>query len=153
MTFDGTVLSEKAQPIDIPALSSKAYVNLPREELLGLQGYDPTRVFLSAELIVNNKLASSNTLFLGLPKDLQLPTPQIASDLTRASNGYRLRLSSSSLARNVYVSVGNLDASYSDNYFDLLPRQAVEIELKSPASLEELRSALKIVSLTDASHI
>jgi len=30
-----------------------------------------------------------------------------------------------------------------------LPGQTVEIEVKSPASLDQLRSALKIVSLTD----
>ena len=54
------------------------------------------------------------------------------------------------LARDVYVSLSNLDATYSDNYVNILPGQTVEIEVKSPASLDQLRSALKIVSLMDA---
>jgi beta-mannosidase len=54
------------------------------------------------------------------------------------------------LARGVYVSMSNLDATYSDNYVNILPGQTVEIEVKSLGKLDQLRSALKIVSLTDA---
>ena len=150
LTFDGTALSEKSQSIEIPAFSSKIYLNLPKSEFSILKGYDPKKVFVAAELIVANQPVSSNTLFFGQPKDLQLPSAQVTSELTKSGDSYRLRLSSKVLARAVYASAANLDATYSDNYLDLLPGQPVEIEVRSLATLEQLRSALKVVSLTDA---
>jgi beta-mannosidase len=54
------------------------------------------------------------------------------------------------LARSVYLSFGDLDVKLSDNYFDLLPGETVEIVATSAASLDALRAQLKVVSLTDA---
>ena len=55
-----------------------------------------------------------------------------------------------SLARSVYISFGEVDAEASDNYFDLLPGQSVEIAIHTPASEDALRSGLKVISLVDA---
>ena len=54
------------------------------------------------------------------------------------------------LARSVYVSFGNLDTKLSDNYFDLLPGQAVDLNITCAVSLDELKKNLKVISLTDA---
>jgi beta-mannosidase len=54
------------------------------------------------------------------------------------------------LARSVYLSFGDLDVKVSDNYFDLLPGETVEIIATSSASLDALKAQLKVVSLTDA---
>ena len=54
------------------------------------------------------------------------------------------------MARDVYISFGNLDANVSDNYFDLLPGKAAEVTLTSNAPLDQLRNALTVVSLVDA---
>jgi len=150
MAFDGTVLTEKTQAIDVPALSSKVYIQLPISEFLQLKGFDPAKTFITTELAVGSKPVSGNLLFLVSPKELQLLSPKITSELSQSGNSYRLRLTSDVLARSVYVSLNNLDAAYSDNYFNILPGQTVEIEVKSPGSLDQLRSSLKIVSLTDA---
>ena len=54
------------------------------------------------------------------------------------------------LARSVYVSFGDTDAKVSDNYFDLLPGEPVTIVVHSNASLTQLESSVKIISLVDA---
>jgi beta-mannosidase len=59
-------------------------------------------------------------------------------------------VSSPVLARSVYISFGDLDAEVSDNYFDLLPGQTVEIAIRTAASEDALRSGLKVISLVDA---
>ena len=71
-------------------------------------------------------------------------------DLTKSGEAYRLRLSSPVLARSVYISFGTLDAFPSDNYFDLIPGQPVEITITSAAPLDQLRAQLKLISLADA---
>jgi beta-mannosidase len=151
MTFDGTVLLENSQSLTIPAQSSKSYWQIPMEDFPRTSGYDPQKTVLSAELSVNNQVVSTNTLFFASFKDLQLPVPKITADLTTSGDGYRLKLSSNLFARDVYVSEGDYDTSYSDNYLDLFPGQSVEITIQSRATLEQLRSALKIVSMADSS--
>jgi len=50
----------------------------------------------------------------------------------------------------VYLSFGDLEVTPSDNYFDLLPGEQVVVQLKSPATLQQLQQTLKVISLTDA---
>jgi beta-mannosidase len=54
------------------------------------------------------------------------------------------------LARSVYLSFGDLDVQVSDNYFDMLPGETVEIKATSKASLDALKAQMKVISLTDA---
>jgi beta-mannosidase len=48
------------------------------------------------------------------------------------------------------VSFGDLDVQLSDNFFDLLPGQPVSVRLNTSASLDDLRSQLRTMSLTEA---
>jgi beta-mannosidase len=150
MSFAGDTLSEKSQTIQIPALSSTVPLRIPMAELAGAKGYDPKNSFVVAELSAGGRLASQNVLYFAPPKDLQLPAPEISSELTKTADGYRLRLLAKAFAPDAFVSAGALDADYSDNFVNLLPGQPVDIAVKTAASLEQLRSALKIVSLGDA---
>jgi beta-mannosidase len=50
----------------------------------------------------------------------------------------------------VYISFGDLDGQTSDNYFDLLPGERVTVHVKSSSGEEQLRAALKVMSLTEA---
>jgi len=61
-----------------------------------------------------------------------------------------VKLLSPALARSVYVSFGQQDAEYSDNYVDLLPRVPVTIHVTSAASLSNLQSNIQVMSLADA---
>jgi beta-mannosidase len=54
------------------------------------------------------------------------------------------------LARSVYISLGNLDVKLSDNYFDILPGETVQIVATTAGTLDALKAQLKVISLTDA---
>jgi beta-mannosidase len=71
-------------------------------------------------------------------------------ETTGTAGSYKIRITSPVLARSVYLSASNLDVKLSDNYFDLLPGETVEIVATSTVSLDILRSQLKVISLTDA---
>jgi beta-mannosidase len=148
MSVDGATLNEKTETVQVPALSSKAYFELPRAEFT--KGADPNRSFVAADLTVGGKQVSSNLLLLAPTKDVRLPKAEIKSDLSGAGGQYRLRLSSPVLARSVWISFGDLEAKPSDNYFDLLPGQQADISVTTAASAEELRKNLKVMSLVDA---
>ena len=146
--LDGTVLSDNAQSVQVPALSSTIYAQFPLSETLN--GKDPARIFVATDLTVGGKPASSNLLFFVPAKSIPLPPANISAELKAEAGSYRLRLSSKVLARNVYVSFGGLEPKLSDNYFDLLPGQPVDIGISSSATLEQLQTALKVISLVDA---
>jgi beta-mannosidase len=150
MGFDGTVLNEAKQGIQVTPLSSKIYLQLPLGELLNSRKIDPTRIVAAAELLTGGKVVSSNLLYVAPTDQIHLPTPHITTDLAKTGESYRLHVTSNVLARTVYVSFGDLDVKLTDNYFDLLPGQTLDIGISSTASLEQLRATLSIMSLADA---
>ncbi len=148
--FDGTVLLERTTPVQIPALSSKIYVQLPVTEFANLNVADPANLFATTDLTVNGQVVSHNTIYVVPTKQVHLPEAHIQTTLTRTADGYHLRLQSAVLARDVYLAFGGADASASDNYFDLLPGEPAEIAITTQLPQDQLQSVLKIVSLADA---
>jgi beta-mannosidase len=125
---------------------------MPMLDITNLPNADLGKTFAVTDLLVDNKVISSNEIFFVPKKDMQLPQAKITSELTavKAGESYALHLSAPMLARSVYISFGNLDAKPADNYFDLLPGQPVDLTITSAASLDELKSSMRIISLTDA---
>jgi beta-mannosidase len=145
LKFDGTVLHTQTQNITIPALSSKVYLEISTQPYS-----DPADTVAAMDLTVNGKQVSSNLMYLAPTPDVHLPAAEITSRLTQANDAYEVRLSSKVLARDVYVSFGDQHAKFSDNYIDLLPGEPASIIVHSPASLAELKSSIKVMSLVDA---
>jgi beta-mannosidase len=179
LSSEGMVLSDKSQPVTIAPLASKVYLTIPMLDISNLPNADLGKIFAVTDLLVDNKVISSNEVFFVPKKDMQLPQAKIDSTLTAGatssagaassagapsyrpaqrddrvgsdpSTAYTLHLSAPMLARSVYISFGNLDAKPADNYFDLLPGQPVDLLIISGASLDELKSNLRVISLTDA---
>ena len=152
MTFDGKILSDKPLPVTIAPLASKVYLTIPMLDITNLPNCDLGKVFAVTDLLVDNKVISSNELFFVPKTDMQLPQAKIDSMLTagNAPGIYTLHLASPVLAKSVYVSFANLDVKLVDNYFDLLPGQAVDLSISSAASLDDLKKGLRVISLTDA---
>ncbi len=149
-TLAGKSLSDTTLDIQVPELSSKIYIQRPLAEFVNANGADAANMFAVADLLVDGKSVSSNVLYFVPAKLITLPQPQISVDLAKSGDAYRLRLTSPVLARSVYVFFGTLDAAPSDNYFNLIPGQPVEITVTSAAPLDQLRAQLKLVTLADA---
>jgi len=135
--------------VQVPAQSSAIYFTVDKA-VLAAKG-DLRQSFLVFDLNVGGERISRNLMFFDVTHNLKLPVaPKIETDLSKIGDDYKLTLKSLVLTRNVYVSFGDLDAQTSDNYFDLLPGEAVTIQIKSAATLEQLKAAVKTVSLTEA---
>lgn len=149
LDFAGRSALEQNQEIKVPALSSASYLTLDERSLLSKA--DPRRSFVVVDLAVNGKQVSRNLVFFEHMHHLDLPDPvPIQKELRRSGNSYVLELQSPVLARNVNVSFGDLDTQLSDDYYDLLPNEPVTVTVKSSATLEQLRGAMNIRSLTDS---
>ena len=148
LDLSGKVLEGKSTDIQLKPLSSDVYLSLPTTQLLAQRRRD--QVFIDAELVVSGHAVSRNLYFFNKMKDVVLPKAEIKADITSVGNGYRVTLQSTQLARDVYLSFGDLEAKFSDNYVDLLPGESLQIEINSKSSLDQLRQAMKVVSLSDA---
>src|SRR6202522_1479527 len=149
LDFSGKVLADQTKDVQVPAQSSANYLRLDTADLAAKGG--PRNSFLVVDLEVAGKRASRNLVFFEVTHDLRLPVkPNIETTLSQSGKDYTVSLQSPTLARSVYLSFGDLDVESSDNYFDLLPGESVTITLKSAAAIDQLKSSLKIISLTDA---
>ena len=151
--FDGKIVHEVTQSVSITPLSSKIVLQIPIPELKAQGSSEPidlTKAFATAELSIDGNPSSSNLAYFAPTKQIKLPETKIKATLSKAATGYDLELQSSVLARSVYVSFDRADATYSNNYIDILPGQTVKIHIDSNASFEDLQSQMKVISLVDA---
>ena len=153
LTFDGKLLSDKSQPVQIAPLTSKVYLTMPMLDITNLPNCDLGKIFAVTDLLVDNRddLDQRNVL---RPQERHATAasenqPAISQAL-KAGENYTLHLSSPVLAQSVYISFGNVDVKLADNYFDLLPGQAVDLTISSAASLDDLKAQMRVISLTDA---
>jgi beta-mannosidase len=150
MDFDGKVLLEESHTVDVDPLASKVYLDWPLKKMTDAGAADTSRVFVVADLSGGGAEISRNLIYLAPVKEVHLKPAALKVETTGGNGSYKIRITSPVLARSVYISFGNLEVAVSDNYFDLLPGETVEIAAKSGATLEALKAQLKVVSLTDA---
>jgi beta-mannosidase len=98
------------------------------------------------EVIVRTRFDKSiSYVYLAKPKDLKLQKGTIEQTITKITKGFRITLKSFILQKNVFLYT-KTKGHFSDNYFDLMPKETIEIEFETEAkNLEEL----KIKSLND----
>jgi len=149
LDFSGKAVLDEKKDIQIPAQSSAIYFTVNKADLAAKA--DPQHSFLVFDLEVGGKRISRNLIFFDVTHNLDLPVaPRIETTLNTTGTDYTLTLQSSQLARGVYFSFGDLDVESSDNYFDMLPGESATITLKSSAPLDQLKGAIKVMSLTEA---
>ena len=150
MDFDGKTLLEENHEVSVDPLTSKVYLDWPLAKLAQAGGANTSGVFVVAELGSGSTQLSRNLTYLAPTKEVHLKPAHLTIETTGANGHYSIRISSSVLARSVYLSFGSLEAQVSDNYFDLMPGETREISVSSGASPDALKAQLRVISLTDA---
>lgn len=149
MTMDGRIVQEEKKEISAPPLSSASYLEVLFQSIVQHQE-DLSKLVLVTDFTAHGEVVSSNVNYLAPTKQVHLRPATIQSNLIKSGKEYKLTLSSPVLARDVYVTFGDLNAQPSDNYFDLIPGEPVNITVTSDLDLEKLQKEMKIVSLVDA---
>ena len=149
-SMEGNLLRKTKKQVEIPPNSSAVYFESSREELLGSR--NPNDLFLLVQLQHSSMVLSQNTLFFVPPKELALREPNIQVEVSPASDGFSLRLTSDCFAKDVFLSVDSVKGFFSENYFDLIPGRPREIYFHPEEKIAAgtFREKLQIKSLIDA---
>lgn len=141
------LLSQTQRDLFVEPLKQQ-YITRPIKELL--KGADEKNVVLIAEL--NDGSESSTNYYYFKPfKEMSFEKPNIKTEISKSTNGFKIKISSDKVAKAVYLS-GFTEGFFADNYFDLIPGTKIDIEYKSEQkmSIDEFRQKLKVRSLYDA---
>jgi len=134
--FDGDTLTGGENNFELPAGSS---VVATREALKSIVSPNvlKSKVVLSARVWDGDYLLADGLYYFVAPKYLQLSeNPEITMEVSRLSDGYQLTLSSQKLAKNLWLRA-TADGWWSDNYFDLLEGERVEVFFQTGDTLDE----------------
>lgn len=115
-----------------------------------MKGIQANKQFLVVELIENGTSISNNTLFFLPIKNVLLPTPAVKFEIAAVDGGFEISLSTDKLAKNLFMTIGDEEGFFSDNYFDLLPGQTVKVKLDSKMTEEKLKEVFAIQTLDTA---
>jgi beta-mannosidase len=146
--FDGKEIWKESKDVVVPANSSNSFWETKTSDFL--KKVQANKQLLVVELVENNAVLSSNTLFFKPIKDVLLPKPQVKYEIASTNGGFEITLSSDKLAKNLYMTIGDEEGFFSDNYFDLLPGQTVKIKLETSLSKEKLQEVLRLRTLDGA---
>lgn len=148
MDVDGKVLSDSTSDAKLKPLAATQVASLSDDTLF--KGADLARTFAVVDLIEGGKTISRAVVTPRPAKAMALPNPGLTSTWTKTAEGYAVTIKAAKLARAVWLSFGDLDATLSDNAFDLPPGETATIQVASKAPLAKLQRSLTLRSLYGA---
>lgn len=83
---------------------------------------------------------------------MSLPKPNIVFAVDKVANGFAINISTNKLAKNLYLKADDIVGTYSDNYFDLLPGQSIDVRFFTDDNVakNEFTKKLKIFTIKDS---
>jgi beta-mannosidase len=147
--FTGKILFEKTIDAVLAPNSSKEFFSDEVARIVPAAALKTSLLY--AEVKEGDKVLSSNILYFLPPKDLSLPHSTVIAEIKEEKDLFTLRLSSTKLVKNLYLSLEDGDGFFSDNYFDILPGQKVIITFKPSGSMDlnTFKRNLKMMKLDE----
>jgi beta-mannosidase len=144
--FGGRELFKESSEINAAANSSAMIKKVNIKEIIN--NGDENKILLKAE-VTNDQFKTENILYFIQPKFLALEKADIKLAVESSDDGYEIILNSDKLAKDLYLSTDE-EGFFSDNYFDLLPGEEVNVFFKTLKNIEDFKNKIKITTLFDS---
>ena len=131
MDFNGRKLQQESVKVEAPANSSVKVFGKPLDEWADEGQRKECYLLLSLKDRQGREIARDIHYFVPT-KDLNLPRAVVKSKLKVSDGRCEVTLSSSKLAKDVFVQIPYQGARFTDNFFDLLPGETRKIVITSP---------------------
>ncbi|WKD87026.1 Exo-beta-D-glucosaminidase [Polaribacter huanghezhanensis] len=91
------------------------------------------------QVLISEFNGKKSLYFFSKPKELNLPKGEIQKEITKTKTGFSIIIKSAVLQKEVFLFTKN-KGHFSDNFFDVLPNEAITIEFATEAaSLDDLQ--------------
>jgi len=149
INLQGTLLTEGTLNIQITPRQSQVVHQLDLNPLVEAHGRNNLLVWLKLETETGE--ISRNLVTFARPKEIDLLDPGIKTEVTETAGGFRVKVTAEKPALWAWLSLGEKDARYSDNFVHLDAQTPVEIVLTpmQAMSREECQKSLVTRSLFD----
>src|SRR5665648_176043 len=148
LDFEGKEIWKDTKEVTVSANSSDTFFAERTYEFL--KNVQANTQFLVVELIKNDSVISSNSLYFKPIKDILLPVPDVKFVIDEVDGGFDITLNTDKLAKNLYMTIGNEEGFFSDNYFDMIPGQSVKVKLETVLTKERLQEVFAVQTLDGA---
>lgn len=145
--FKGEVLWESQQVVEIEANKSKAYLNI---DLSQFQSFEKDEVVFWVKVNEGEQVLSENHYYFLPEKNLKLENPNIEYTVSAQDDEFLVTLTSRTLARNVYLTNQEVEGFFSDNFFDMMPGEKIEVIFTPDGASDGFAESLQVISLVDA---
>jgi beta-mannosidase len=150
MRIDGEVLEMGEEEVSATPLTSQMVIEKTFDDLTLSEKRETIFV---AQLIQGGDVQAAQLATFVPNKHLQLVNPQLKAYCREGMQGECLiDVEAAYLARFVELTLDDADTIFSDNYFDVLPGQTVEISCRMPDgwTIDDLARSLTVYSLYDS---
>ncbi len=140
MTFTGEVMYSQGIRVEVADYTSKLMMDIPLDTLLLKEN-----CIFTVTLERKGNMLYEDVRTVQEPKDLKLPPSQVRIETEKLGTGkFKIILESNVFAKALWLHLTSGEGSFSDNFFDLVPRRpkSVECVLEKDVSLEEFEQAL-----------
>jgi beta-mannosidase len=151
LDFNGKTLWSKSLDLKVKANTSTEALRLPIKDIISSDSTLAKQCVLVIDLQDDQHLFYQNLHYLSPVKNLQLPKGVIVEKLVAEKGGkYHIQLIASQLVKNIFLDFGEkVEGRFSDNYFDLLPGQVVNLEFYPDQPVKLSAEDLKLLSIAD----
>lgn len=143
--FDGNVLRHWESKAEAEPLASRI-VSVFRTDTL-ISGFDPQRCCLLVEASSDERPVSARIFWFTSPKNILLPEPGIQIQTEAANHQVELSISSQCVAKDVYLICNDKDGVFSNNFFDLQPKQPLKVSFSPSGNLTPEQLIFEVKSL------
>lgn len=147
MDFDGTEHTTQTHDVTLAPLSATRVASFSDASLRG--DADPRHTVAVFDLMINGERVSRRLVYFVPAKNQALKANPVAAEIRTQGDAFVLTLTAHSLVRDLWIDFDHVQARLEDNAINLLAGQTRQLIIHSPASLRQLRKALRLKSLGD----
>ena len=150
MTPAGKKFATDTFSVAVPAQASRKVKLLDLDDLVKCIGKRNVMVWF--ELRTGREVVSSGLVTFAKPKQMDLPAPDIRYKVRKHRDGaLTVTLKSQKPALFVWLELPGIDACFSDNFFHMIPGQAMTVRVTDCAKLRvtQLAKALRVHNLVE----
>lgn len=150
---NGSVMREGAVEGSQDPLSSSMWIRLDFSDML-TTGKERRNTYLKYSLLSDDSVVSSGTVLFETYKYFEFKDPKLIFNVSETMDKFIITVKGEVFAKDVEISLKAIDSKLSDNYFDVIPGEAVTAEinkawLSKPVTAEELKENISLRSIYD----